>query len=260
MVSVLPRAEFPHNSPDTHMKLEAVNDMKLTTYGTATIWLNIENMPYEYPAIIADVKEAIIGWDLMHSHKLSLWWNKGSQLELWDSRQNVKALTKILPKDQKSHLAGLKIAMVNPATDTVDKPFNVTGEIFKSYQQSAQKQSAIDSKNTPMEPVPFEFQQLLNEFPSILKPDFKPNEARHKVLHHIDTGNAKTSQATHALVISFILRMASEHGAGQPASDPMCSVQIGLSTTIIACVLELPSNTKGQPRCVNRQVWFQTHT
>ena len=87
-VSCYPHSAFPHLQPDPNKVLQAVNGATVPTYGTKTIKINLGGRTYAHSFVIAQISEAICGWDFMLDFRLDLQWKSDNKCQLWDKKAN----------------------------------------------------------------------------------------------------------------------------------------------------------------------------
>ena len=92
--------------------------------------LQMGRKKYHHEAIIAQINEMILGWDFFTKKKISLVW-KGDDLVLEDKQSNIITPTK-----------NYEVSTDILEFHTISTINEETGQIFKSYQQYSQKQSA----------------------------------------------------------------------------------------------------------------------
>ena len=89
MVIVYPQLMYPDQAPDETPLLKAVNGTVIKTFGKKYINVRIGRKNYAHTAIIADISEPVLGWDIMKCHKLSLMWQEDDTLMLVDKKSNI---------------------------------------------------------------------------------------------------------------------------------------------------------------------------
>ena len=73
----------PGDKIDHSMRLIAVNDSKINTYGVRKIEVKIGRKAYEMEAMICDIQQDILGMDFIDRYKLGLEWDEDTQTELF---------------------------------------------------------------------------------------------------------------------------------------------------------------------------------
>ena len=175
-ISVIPKQFYPNARLDQKVVLRAVNQQKLTTYGKDTLKIKIGRKSYNHTVIISDVETPIMGWDFIKKFRLDLVWSRWGDYQIHDRKANIRANLSfdIVPRGTLLKLAPIE-------TDTVVP--------YKNYQQWSQIQTQKANEKTPEKKIPKRYRELLNKFPEILKPDFKLTEAKHGIVHTIETGS-----------------------------------------------------------------------
>ena len=175
-VCVWPKKRFPQAQVDTTVKLQALNKSRFQTYGTQDIVFKINNKAYTHSVLIVDVDQPILGFDFIWRYKISIIWNRHGELDIVDMKSDVRA--------------PLTVHKVPEGTSIKLAPVELEGQ-FKTFQQYAQsKNQAAMEKQTEV-PIPKRCRDLLNRFPSIMKPDLKVREVKYGVVHTIETVSNK---------------------------------------------------------------------
>ena len=187
MVTVFPHTMYPNAKPDKKPLLQAVNGTVIDTFGRQMVSIQIGRKFYSHNAVVANISEPIVGWDLMRAHKLSLIWDDDGELRLHDRKAAIRTETKL------SHF-NPDMAQISLITDTVQDHGKDGSKFFRNFQEYSQKQSVLANKQARKTPIPPRYRELLDKYPSLLKTDFT-TEARHKIRHHIDTGENKPCRA-----------------------------------------------------------------
>ena len=76
--TIWPASKCDKPALDNRVKLQAVNNSQIDTFGKKRLKLNLGKATYVHSAIVADVKTGILGFDFLTAHKLDLVW-AGSQ-------------------------------------------------------------------------------------------------------------------------------------------------------------------------------------
>ena len=175
-ISVIPKEMYPNAKVDKKVVLKAVNQQKLTTYGQVNIQIKIGRKSYNHEVIISDVDTPIMGWDFIKRFRLDLTWTRWGDYQICDSRAKIKAILDfdIVPRGTLLKLAPIETESPMP---------------YKNYQQWSQIQTQKATEKTPEKKIPARYKELLNKYPEILKPDFKLTEAKHGIVHRIETGS-----------------------------------------------------------------------
>ena len=169
-VTVWPKTLCPpqvldHNAP---LALEAVNKTKLPTFGKMDIAIRIGRKTYNHRAVIADVEYPILGWDFVRHYKFSLQWNRFGDIELVDRKSNIRS-----PLQMKAVPHGTLLALCPTGKPPVHHQ-------FKTYQQWAKVQEQKIEKTQV--PVPTKYREILNWYPSVLKPNFTSDNMKHGII------------------------------------------------------------------------------
>ena len=172
-VSVFPKTKCKKPPPEDQSRhLQAVNGSRIRTFGNRTVDFNF-GRKYPHNVIIADIKEAILGWDFLSKYHLDLVWSKGGTLcHLADKSAKKKFNLKLQPSPTHNNLA-------------------VVNSSFKAWSQQIKIESA---KTEPATKIPHPYQAIIDDHPTILTVDFKI-QPKHGVVHDIDTGENKPCRA-----------------------------------------------------------------
>ena len=136
-ISLWPKHKFKDAIYDPSKKLQAVNGTRISTYGTRLVKIRHPKTKhcYVHPVILADLSEAILGFDFIINFKLDMRWYKGKCMLVDSFRQQTIPL-KMSTVDRHS----LDLALLT----------------FKQYsQQQSEKQSKLtpDANNTTRVPA-----------------------------------------------------------------------------------------------------------
>ena len=172
-VSLWPRRSFRDAIYDPSKKLQAVNGTRISTYGhrNVTIRHPKTQIPYIHSVLLADINQPILGWPFLVQYKLDMKWHRGKCMLVDKDRNQTIPLKMSAVESQNLDLAVI------------------------TFKQYSQQQSEIQSKAEIKEPIPSQYQEILDQFPETQKIDFQLNP-RHGVLHEIETGNAKPCRST----------------------------------------------------------------
>ena len=181
--------------PGTHLR--AVNGTKINCYGYKQISIKIGRKEYQFQAIKSDVKSPILGWDFFRHYKIGFKWNKWGDIVLFDRKANISQVLKFKSVPHLDSLQLSSLRLVTESSESTDTPpqiaavaENSCSDIFQTFFQVASMQelgeanSAQNVNTIPEGP----YRDLIAKYPDLLKPNFKTEKPKNKILHRIHTG------------------------------------------------------------------------
>ena len=211
-VTCWPREDYADEEVDPNLMLEAVNKAKIKTYGKKHKQFKIGRKTYNHTIILADITTPVIGWDFIKKFKMSLVWQyeemyfvdklsqiskklrlgppkKGTLFSL--KKVHTGAFSNSAPKAEENHSPNHTETCPNSAP-TAALSEQSTFRTFQDWSKAENQKSVAKEEKIP---VPKKYQKLLDKHPNLLKYDFTTAEAKHGVIHNIDTGNNTPCQA-----------------------------------------------------------------
>ena len=175
----------PGAVPDPNLAVEAVDGSFMTCYGKKQQTFQVNRKQYHQQMIITDTTETILGMDFIKNYRIDFRWGEFGDYFMYDTIANISTPLEFV-KFPKGHLPAVsKVAVVNAVRGQVHDP-KVTDLLWQHYQVAAV--SSLEPDFPAGDAIPRQYQELIDKFPALKKPDFK--NIKHKVEHAIDTGNA----------------------------------------------------------------------
>lgn len=213
-VSVWPKAWCENVTVDKNRSLLAINGTKIKTYGSRTEGVRFARKGYQMNMIIADISQPVLGWDFLKKFQLDISWTQWGDPILKDKKANIQVPLKENSDDMEQGLRGFKLienehgyevstlcAVCEEITGipvTSNQPIQTpvtNNPPFKTFQEWSQRQT-IEANKKQKDPIlKPQYKQILDKYPDLLKTDFHVSEAKHGVVHHIDTGDSTPCQA-----------------------------------------------------------------
>ena len=94
MVTVIKKSS--EDKLDNSRYLQAVNGSAIKCYGSKIIEVRLGRKTYSVKAVIADVKQDILGWDFLGKYRLNWEWSPFGDLYLVDKKANIKTEVKFV--------------------------------------------------------------------------------------------------------------------------------------------------------------------
>ena len=162
MVTAVKRG--PDDKLDESRYLQAVNGSKIKCFGKKEIQIRLGRKTYTIEAVIADIKQDILGWDFLAKYRLNWKWAQFGDLYLVDSKARIKAPVKFvaLPASQQMALLG-ELPAENSSGAEVQN-------FVTEFEVASMK--LLDKEKEPEKPIKIQpkYQKLLDEFPEVLTP------------------------------------------------------------------------------------------
>ena len=143
-----------------------MNGSAIATFGQKEVTFHFGNrhtQAFTHKAIIADVNEPIVGWDMLEAFHLSLHW-AGHNCFLQDETGGRYPL-----KMRTTRQNALGLSLIS----------------FKKYAQEANRRAGEKDGSADLDGP---YKAILADFPDVLKVNFT-NKPKHGVTHHIDTAD-----------------------------------------------------------------------
>ena len=89
-ITIIPPSQTDVVNPN--MLLQTVSGQKLKCYGHRLMQFRFGRKQYQFSAVIADVKDIIIGWDFMQKYRIDLVWDEFGNIHFYDKIAKIKTL------------------------------------------------------------------------------------------------------------------------------------------------------------------------
>ena len=167
-----------HDSVDNSMYLQTVSGQRLQCYGRRTVHFRFGRKTYAFNAVIANVKDIILGWDFMTKYKIDLRWDDFGDIHFYDRVSKSSTILEYITVPHNS------VPRTKRADITEESMTHQTDEIFFQV-------NAIKSLNTEeiIATHSSEYQELLHKYKGVLTPNFNEEVTKHGIEHRIITNN-----------------------------------------------------------------------
>ena len=221
-VSCVPKE--PDDVIDPYFKLRSVNGGSIATFGTRQIEVRIGRKEYSIEAVIADIPQQILGWDLFRKYRLGFEWNETGDLFVTDNKANIKSLLKFVKLEGKplrvssadyyqepefSRPSNEEILFNTKCMERLDTFNNQVSAMTIDPEQEGPycdeiplptEEDPAEAANLKVLPkVPQQYAELIKEFPDILKCTFKSKPAE-GIYHRIHTTGEPTKSKVRPLL------------------------------------------------------------
>ena len=158
-----------------NLTLRTADGKPMHTYGTRALSIKMGRKEYLIQAIITDVKQTILGMDLINTYKLGFEWFE-NDFYLIDKKAAIKKKLEFVTIKQNS----LPAQFVEAQTDPEITKFEIA-----CIKRLAESDNKKPSDEEVLKKVPQNYRKLIQEY-DILKPNYKV-KPKHNIVHRIDT-------------------------------------------------------------------------
>ena len=175
MTSCVPKE--PTDKVNNNFVLKTADGKPMQTYGYRRLNLRLGRKEYAVNAIITDVKQPIIGMDLINSYRLGFEWDD-DELYVVDKKADIRQKLKFVTIPHMSMPTALKMEQKSQVFELA--------ALNKLCPNKTSKDTSKSTTDDLLKLVPEKYRSLIQEY-GILKPNYKV-KPKHKIVHRIETG------------------------------------------------------------------------
>ena len=155
----------------------------MATYGTRLLTIKLGRKSYTIPAIITDVKNPIIGMDLINLYKLGFDWID-DELYIIDKKASIKQKLAFVTIPSNSLPNSVASTFSKAQNDSNVTLFEIAC-INKLGEQLKKEDLKNENEEELFKNVPEKYRKLIKKY-DILNPNYKA-EPKHNIVHRIET-------------------------------------------------------------------------